>query len=134
MEELLRALAKEKLWIIILAFFCWMCGIAIMAPHLVPVAIDYFAAQTAGHSVQCNDYERSQLPDACTEGASANMSWLAGVSFVANAVLGLTLVPLCGWLSDTYGRKPFFLLGELCFRFVSTIRLILSAYFVPQMA
>jgi MFS family permease len=115
MDELLRALGKDKLWVMILVFFCWMCGNAMMMPHLVPVAIDYFASQALGHSVQCHDYERKYLPEECMEGASANMSWLAGVSFFANAVLGLTLVPLCGWLSDTYGRKPFFLLGKLDF-------------------
>jgi hypothetical protein len=78
---------------------------------MTAVSIDYWASHVQGTSIQCSSYDKQDKPAACSQGTSASVAWTAGSAFVSNAVLGLTLVPLSGWLSDSYGRKPFLLLS-----------------------
>ena len=112
MAETFKSLMSNRLWVLVGTFFLWMCGSAVMIPHINPISVNYFAWEHAGdRSLDCGAYEAGQLPDACRAGTTASTAWVAGSSFVANAILGLLLVPLSGHFSDTFGRKPFLLAG-----------------------
>ena len=112
MKRVLKELQKDHLWVIFLLFFLWMCSVAMLAPHTTPIGIDFFASSVEAAPIRCSEFKNSMgQPPACVYGASTNVAWVAGAAFVSNAVLGLTLVPLFGSLSDSYGHKPFFLAG-----------------------
>ena len=111
MRELARAIARDRVWVLLAVFFASTASVAIVIPHIQAVASDYFASQALGQPVVCSDIALEDRPQECVAGADRNVQWTAGTSFVANAVLGFLLVPLTGTLSDKWGRKPFFLLG-----------------------
>lgn len=111
MDRLLKALLAERLWVVLLVFFLFVCSVGVLMPHTNPVSVSYFASQRAGHRLDCSTFDHGEQPAACIQGTADSTSWVAGASFVANSVLGLTLVPLTGFWSDRFGRKPFLLLG-----------------------
>jgi MFS family permease len=112
MRYLIHPLKKDRLWLLLLVFAFWMVGIAVMIPHIQPVAISYFASKRRGRHIDCSGRNKeNHVKDWCRLGTDDNVTWLAASSFVANTILGLAAVPVVGTLSDRYGRKPFFLLG-----------------------
>ena len=83
-----------------------MAGMAIMSPHVTPLAVNYFASLSGGAGVECT---QDSAPPACQKGNATVVSYVSVTSFFSNAVLGLLMSPVMAWLSDSYGRKPFFL-------------------------
>ena len=121
MNKFVQALLAERLWVLILAFFLFICSVGVLMPHVNPVSVSYFASQRAGHLLDCSAFKHGEQPEACLHGTADSTTWVAGASFVANSVLGLTLVPLTGFWSDRFGRKPFMLLGAPCSGCPSTV-------------
>ena len=101
----------RRLWLLFACFFLMMAGMAIMSPHLTPLAINYFASGSGRVGVVCEDFKPAEQPPACAQGSQTAAHYLSLTSFFSNAVLGLSISPVVGWLSDSYGRKPFFLAG-----------------------
>jgi MFS family permease len=111
MDDLVQNLVHTGIWRLVLVFFLWICGLGVMIPHINPLSIDYFASKAYGQPIECSTFDKADKPLECAQGTSSSVAWTASAAFVSNAVLGLTLVPLSGWLSDSFGRKPFILIG-----------------------
>lgn len=105
MANLYAALQRRRLSLLFACFFLMMAGITIISPHLTPLAINYFA------SLDCGKFSAGEAPLQCIQGSSTAVRYVSITSFFSNAVLGLLVSPVVGWLSDSYGRKPFFLAG-----------------------
>lgn len=83
-----------------------------MSPHLTPVSVNYFAnVSLEGIAINCGDFSAGEAPLACVRGSTVAVRYVSVASFFCNSVLGLAVSPIVGWLSDSYGRKPFFLAG-----------------------
>lgn len=111
MTGIYATLQRRRLWLLFVCFFLMMAAVAILSPHLTPLAVDYFASASGGVEVSCGDYTAGEAPLACTHGSTIAVRYVSVTSFFSNAVLGLLISPVVGWLSDSYGRKPFFLAG-----------------------
>jgi MFS family permease len=88
-----------------------MAGFAVISPHQTPIAVNYFASASSGVSINCGDFSAGKEPLACTQASTTAVRYVSVASFFSYAILGLVISPVVGWLSDSYGRKPFFLFG-----------------------
>jgi MFS family permease len=112
MDTLYQTLLRKRLWIMFLSYFLWIFAITLMIPHVTPISVDFFASKAAGTPVTCEKPTADTIvPDACAAGSATAVRYVSITSFISSAILGVLVSPLVGWLSDAYGRKPFFLLG-----------------------
>lgn len=114
MATLVATLLSRRLWLVFSSFFLWMAALTVMIPHLTPISVDYFASLEAGVPVSCagqhSDLDAG-LRAKCARGSATAVRYVSFKSFLSDAVLGLLVSPLVGWMSDAYGRKPFFVAG-----------------------
>ena len=110
----------SRLCVLIGLYVLWNCGSDLIVPHVNLISINYFASvQAGGRTLDCGIDTTGNLADACRVGNDASTAWSAGSSFLANAVLGICTIPLCGHLSDQFGRKPFLLAGVPAWEFIA---------------
>lgn len=106
-------LVSSKVYLLMIHVFLWIFSVGLMFPHITSIANNYFASRISGDTVVCEAYVAPDVPPPdCQEGSAEAVKWLSWTSFVSNAICAFTIVPLIGWLSDRYGRKPFLVLGE----------------------
>lgn len=111
MDSLVATLLRKRLWLLFVSFFLWMAAITLLLPHMTPISVNYFASRAAGVPVSCEASDKAIVQAACAVGSATAVRYVSITSFLSNAILGLLVSPLAGWLSDSYGRKPFFLVG-----------------------
>lgn len=115
MESLAQTLVRKRLWLVFVSFFLWMASATFLLPHLTPISVNYFASREAGEVVSCEDGKHgsddhiSSIAAACAAGSAEAARYVSLTALVSNAMLGLVVSPLVACLSDSYGRKPFFL-------------------------
>lgn len=61
--------------------------------------------------MHCSDSTKGRPPDACLDAHTKALGVVAVQDLVSFAVLTVFVSPIIGSWSDTYGRKPFILLG-----------------------
>jgi MFS family permease len=85
-------------------------------PYVPNLMTDFFASESAGHAIACHSAHTAHhgAPSAaCKAGADAAVRWASWASFVSNTCLVFFLSPLTGTWSDTVGRVPFLLAGQV---------------------
>ena len=87
-------------------------GASLVLPALPNLLTNFFASKAAGAQIDCQQFTSSH-PEPCIQGSDAYVTWASYSSFVSQVLIAFPLVPLFGSWSDSFGRKPFLVIGQL---------------------
>lgn len=109
-EEVLQSKAHR----LMLVLLCWTLGFGILLPFLPQIQTNFFASETVGRHVTCEDItpdSEEAVRQACRDAHSESVYWSSMTSFFSQSVVSFLLNPMVGVWSDKYGRRPFLIAG-----------------------
>lgn len=109
-EEVLQSKAHR----LMLVLLCWTLGFGILLPFLPQIQTNFFASETVGRHVKCEDLtpdSEDLVRQACRDAHSESVYWSSMTSFFSQSVVSFLLNPMVGVWSDKYGRRPFLIAG-----------------------
>lgn len=109
----MKHICATGVWRIFPLTFMYVVGIAMVAPQLPALLLDFMASRRAGMHLRCEDFHPHKQPSDCRDAYSDVVWWSTSTSFFTNSVLTFLMAPMVGTWSDVLGRRPF-LLASMC--------------------